>query len=387
MEEKRDYDKELEKKDTLMWSDEDYKSMEKLTGFSEEDVQKENKKALQILLYSLAFIFILGIGILIGYNLPRLSKKEEKTQPPIEEVIKDDLIINDAYTKKNASGELYLYLEDNQSETYSIMDLSKFTSYQFSIYNNNLYLLIFDDNYKLYQINVNQNGYRTEYIKSFDIDEFSNVYLNDNIIYYSVSKTLEMYNIDNNETTKIEVNLAEILSIKNNKILYKNDNKVYLYDLITKNEEELGEDYLYATVVNDDKILYFVKNNKRNTILFYEYSNGQHEFISESTMENLQLLNYQGTYIYIDKNTAYVFENEQNKEIYKINEGISEIAFINKEEVIFIPSTYNITTCDNAKTKVGVYNLLFKQLKEQEIEGCLETQIINDLTLAKNIKN
>ena len=104
-------------------------------------------------------------------------------------------------------------------------------------------------------------------------------------------------------------------------------------------------------------------------------------------MENLQLLNYQGTYIYIDKNTAYVFENEQNKEIYKINEGISEIAFINKEEVIFIPSTYNITTCDNAKTKVGVYNLLFKQLKEQEIEGCLETQIINDLTLAKNIKN
>ena len=387
MEEKRDYDKELEKKDTLMWSEEDYKSMEKLTGFSEEDVQKENKKALQILLYSLAFIFILGIGILIVYNLPRLSKKEEKTQPPIEEVIKDDLIINDAYTKKNASGELYLYLEDNQSETYSIMDLSKFTSYQFSIYNNNLYLLIFDDNYKLYQINVNQNGYRTEYIKSFDIDEFSNVYLNDNIIYYSVSKTLEMYNIDNNETTKIEVNLAEILSIKNNKILYKNDNKVYLYDLITKNEEELGEDYLYATVVNDDKILYFVKNNKRNTILFYEYSNGQHEFISESTMENLQLLNYQGTYIYIDKNTAYVFENEQNKEIYKINEGISEIAFINKEEVIFIPSTYNITTCDNAKTKVGVYNLLFKQLKEQEIEGCLETQIINDLTLAKNIKN
>ena len=196
-----------------------------------------------------------------------------------------------------------------------------------------------------------------------------------------------MYNIDNNETTKMEVNLAEILSIKNNKILYKNDNKVYLYDLITKNEEELGEDYLYATVVNDDKILYFVKNNKRNTILFYEYSNGQHKFISESTMENLQLLNYQETYIYIDKNTAYVFENEQNKEIYKINEGISEIAFINKEEVIFIPSTYNIATCDNAKTKVGVYNLLFKQLKEQEIEGCLETKIINDLTLAKNIKN
>ena len=104
-------------------------------------------------------------------------------------------------------------------------------------------------------------------------------------------------------------------------------------------------------------------------------------------MENLQLLNYQETYIYIDKNTAYVFENEQNKEIYKINEGISEIAFINKEEVIFIPSTYNIATCDNAKTKVGVYNLLFKQLKEQEIEGCLETKIINDLTLAKNIKN
>ena len=319
--------------------------------------------------------------------MPRLSKKEEKTQPPIEEVIKDDLTINDAYTKKNASGELYLYLEDNQSETYSIMDLSKFTNYQFSIYNNNLYLLLLDSNYKLYQINVNQNGYRTKYIKSFDIDEFSNVYLNDNIIYYSVSKTLEMYNIDNNETTKMEVNLAEILSIKNNKILYKNDNKVYLYDLITKTEEELGNDYLYATIVNDDKILYFVKNNKRNTILFYEYSNEQHEFISESTMENLQLLNYQETYIYIDKNTAYVFENEQNKEIYKINEGISEIAFINKEEVIFIPSTYNITTCDNAKTKVGVYNLLYKQLKEQEIEGCLETKIINNLTLAKNIKN
>ena len=56
-----------------MWNDEDYKSMEKLTGFSEEDVQKENKKALQILLYSLAFIFILGILSKIdNFNLYQL---------------------------------------------------------------------------------------------------------------------------------------------------------------------------------------------------------------------------------------------------------------------------------------------------------------------------
>ena len=109
MEEKRDYDKELAKKDNLMWNEEDYQTMEKLTGFDEESIENDKKKGIQIVIFVITCLVMLIFGILIGYNIP---KKDNKTNITITEEIKKVPEINVAYTRKNNSGELYLYLSD-----------------------------------------------------------------------------------------------------------------------------------------------------------------------------------------------------------------------------------------------------------------------------------
>ena len=107
MEEKRDYDKELAKKDNLIWNEEDYQTMEKLTGFDEETIENDQRKGIQIIIFVIVCIFMLILGILIGYNIP---KKNTEVKPIITEDTKKTPKISVAYTKKNNSGELYLYL-------------------------------------------------------------------------------------------------------------------------------------------------------------------------------------------------------------------------------------------------------------------------------------
>ena len=139
MEEKRDYDKELAKKDNLMWNEEDYQTMEKLTGFDEESIE--------IVIFVITCLVMLIFGILIGYNIP---KKDNKTNITITEEIKKVPEINVAYTRKNNSGELYLYLSDKQNEEYAIFDLSDYNNYYYNIYNNVLYVILVDDKMTLF---------------------------------------------------------------------------------------------------------------------------------------------------------------------------------------------------------------------------------------------
>ena len=51
MEEKREEFEE--KKDSLMWSEEDYDAMQKLTGFDDESILEDQKKGVNLVIFSI----------------------------------------------------------------------------------------------------------------------------------------------------------------------------------------------------------------------------------------------------------------------------------------------------------------------------------------------
>ena len=52
------------KKDSLMWSEEDYDAIQKLTGFDEESVSEDQKKGINVIVFVVFCIFCLIIGLL-----------------------------------------------------------------------------------------------------------------------------------------------------------------------------------------------------------------------------------------------------------------------------------------------------------------------------------
>lgn len=383
MEEKRDYDKELAKKDNLMWNEEDYQIMEKLTGFDEESIENDKKKGIQIIIFIITCLFMLIIGALIGYNIP---KKDKQDNIIITEDIKKAPEIKVAYTKKNNSGELYLYLLDNQNEEYAIFDLSNYTSYYYNIYNNYLYIVLVNDKMTLFKLELTNNGYKNTQLKEF-INEYNStsIYFVNDLIYFVNNSTLILYNISNESYQNVENDLIleNILSINEEYILYINQDKVNIYNLNTHEINLIGENILQATFI-DDNVLYFVLGNNRETVLFYEYSidNQINTFIAEVDYDNTILMNIDGLYLYNDSNKLYSYDGLVNNKIYETENKITEIAYLNPNEIIIIPDIYSSDNCSLASTNVGILNIKTKKINIKTIDGCLDTKVINDVIFA-----
>lgn len=384
MEEKRDYDKELAKKDNLIWNEEDYQTMEKLTGFDEETIENDQRKGIQIIIFVIVCIFMLILGILIGYNIP---KKNAEVKPIITEDTKKTPKISVAYTKKNNSGELYLYLLDNQNEEYAIFDLSGYTSYYYNIYNNNLYVILVNDKMSLFKVELTDNGYKNHQLKEF-IDEYSstNIQFVNDLIYFMIDNKLLVYSIstDSYQNIENELILDNILSINDDYILYSNQNHVEIYNLNTNEINSIGENILQATFIGDN-VLYFILSNNHETVLFYEYSinDKTNTFIAEGDYNNTILMNINNLYLYNDNNKLYSYDGVSNNEIYEAESKISEISYLNPNEIIIIPDTYTNDDCSLASVKAGILNIQTKKIIIKTINGCLDTKIINDVIFAK----
>ena len=384
MEEKRDYDKELAKKDNLIWNEEDYQTMEKLTGFDEETIENDQRKGIQIIIFVIVCIFMLILGILIGYNIP---KKNTEVKPIITEDTKKTPKISVTYTKKNNSGELYLYLLDNQNEEYAIFDLSGYTSYYYNIYNNYLYVILVNDKMSLFKVELTNNGYKNHQLKEF-IDEYSstNIQFVNDLIYFMNDNKLLVYSIstDSYQNIENELILDNILSINDDYILYSNQNHVEIYNLNTNEINSIGENILQATFIGDN-VLYFILSNNHETVLFYEYSinDKTNTFIAEGDYNNTILMNINNLYLYNDNNKLYSYDGVSNNEIYEAESKISEISYLNPNEIIIIPDTYTNDDCSLACVKVGIFNIQTKKINIKTINGCLDTKIINDVIFAK----
>lgn len=385
MEEKRDYDKELDKKDSLMWNDEDYQAMEKITGFDEESIEADRKKGMQIIIFVVICLVMLIIGFLLGYNLP---KKDKGDQLIINEEVVSNPTIKMAFTKKNDSGELYLYLRDDNENEYSILELSDYSFYKYEYFKNSLYIILIDERMTLYKIDLTKNGYTNNKVNEF-VNEYdsNNIYFVDNLIYFIKDHTITLYDINTDTISNFDENITldNILAINEKYILYLYENKINLFDLKTK-EIALIDDSLLQAVFMGDNILYFKENNNRETVLFYEYSidDKSSNFIAEVEYENAILMYVKGMYLYNDGNKLYSYDGITNNEIYAANTNITEIAYLSDNEIIVIPDSYDSANCVDSNTEVAIINIQNKKVNVKELKGCLETRIINDVIFANN---
>ena len=111
MEEKEKKEGEQEvKKDSWMWSEEDYDAMQRLTGFDEDSVEADQKKGINLIVFIIVCVVCLVGGILIGYNINKKAP-EEKPDITVIKTVDDKKVETVAvYNRLNASGELYLYV-------------------------------------------------------------------------------------------------------------------------------------------------------------------------------------------------------------------------------------------------------------------------------------
>ena len=118
---------------------------------------------------------------------------------------------------------------------------------------------------------------------------------------------------------------------------------------------------------------------------FYEYSinDKTNTFIAEGDYNNTILMNINNLYLYNDNNKLYSYDGVSNNEIYEAESKISEISYLNPNEIIIIPDTYTNDDCSLASVKAGILNIQTKKISIKTINGCLDTKIINDVIFAK----
>lgn len=381
MEEKRDYDKELEKKDSLMWTDEDYQTIEKITGFDEESIEADRKKGIQIVIFVVVCLLMLVIGFVLGYTLP----KEERNARLLIDKEEVNPIIKMAYTRKNSSGELYLYLLDNNDMEHMILNLSDYSFYKYQFYDGSLYVILTDEKMSLYKINLSANGYTNNKEKEF-INEYDNIHFVNNKIYFLKEQNISVYDIKRDDSFDISINIKidNILDINEKYLIFVSENKTNILNLENQEIEIIGENIL-QTIFMGNNILYYKENINRETVLFYEYSlfDKSSDFIAEVSFENSILMNIKDTYLYTDKNNLYSYDGIANNEIYATENGIGEIAYLNADEVIVIPSTYDNLSCSDKITEVAIINITTKKVSIKKLSGCLDTKIINDVLFAE----
>ncbi len=385
------YEKDLQEnddtieKDSLMWNEEDYQVMEKITGFDEETIEKDQKKTLRIIVLTIILVVMLAIGILIGYNLPRRNDKEfVVTQRPLEE---KEISIKSAYTRKNVSNELYLYLKDNNGEEYSVLDLSKYNNFEYNYYNNKLYVLLESDNLALLEITLNNSSYKSNKVENFNEHNDDRIFFADNLIYFVNDSRVLYYDVVSNQTNDLDFNLSDcyIVSINKNYIIYNKEGKTNLYSFLTGDSVLIADNVLLAEFEGEDKILYLVQDRSEKTVMLYEFNidSQDKKFVTEIDIEVAQFINYKELYIYNDDNKVYLYDGIYNKKIYEIPTKISEMAYMNDEEIIFVSADYDSETCALSESKVGVFNLNTHKIKEKTISGCLDTLVINNVVYAK----
>ncbi|MBQ4633919.1 MAG: hypothetical protein IJB71_01055 [Bacilli bacterium] len=380
MDEKRDYDEYLDKKDSLMWSEEDYSTMEKLTGFDTESIEQEQKKTIQIVILVIVCLLMLVVGFIIGYNFPKSAKDEQVGIAETPKIFEIEM----AYTKKNNSGELYLYIVDNNNEEQPIFELSPYYFYSFNCYQNDLYVILVDDKISLFKVELTKFGHTNQKIKEFDI-AFDDVFFANNLIYFVKDGNLKVYDVTTAELIdqNLQLSFSKIFSINEKSILYLKEEKLYIYDLEQNQETLIGADILEAMFI-DDKILYFKFNDNHETIVLYEFNldDSTNKFISDMALNSAMLLNIKGGYLYVDGDKLYLYDGINSNEIYQAKEPIIEISYLNHNEVIIISNDYEITNCFNNNYEVGIFNIASRNLKIKEVTGCLDTTVINDVVFA-----
>ena len=353
-----------EKKDSLMWSEEDYTAMQNLTGFDEESIFKDQKKGISILILVIVCVICLILGMFIGYNIQpkkEVTKKEESEIAYLPQAF---------YTKLNQSDELYLYELNNVGEETAILDLSN-SSYKYEYIENYLYLLIEkNETLKLYRYKFSKQGYRRDLVKEFD--NYTSFNFMNGLIALNDDKFINLYDLSGMIVKTFELEKANILSYNENYLVYADYKKLSIIDSKLDSTKVITENMdSFLTFSNDD--IYFIENNK---IYVVSTSNYDKVEVTETESTNVfkKLNDY---YIFNNGKSLYILDNEMKK-IKDFDYKINELLYLDRDNLVIILDDYDAHECALKLNKYYLFNINSKSIIERNIRGCLNYKVIND---------
>ncbi len=372
MEEKEKKEGEQEvKKDSLMWSEEDYDAMQRLTGFDEDSVEADQKKGINLIIFIIVCIVCLVGGILIGYNINKKAP-EEKPDITVIKTVDDKKVETVAvYNRLNASGELYLYVLNSEAEEISILDLTN-QKYAYQYIDEDLYVLLEKDGLNLYDYSFSKDGYHRELVHKFE-SEYNAFYFRNSLILIKNKNELKFYNIEGTLVSSVTLDADQIYDYTGEYIVYAKNNKINIYYIKTNNIKSLTKKASSFLYLDNDQVFYIEKNK------LYRYSIIGDVLKDIATVKvNTIFTKIESYYMFNDGKTLYYFDKDVKK-VKDFDYNINEIANLDRDNLVFILDDYNTTTCLMDDKKFDVYNISSKGISEKNISGCLNTQVINGL--------
>lgn len=362
------------KKDSLMWSEEDYDAMQKLTGFDEESVLEDQKKGINVVIFVIVCIVCLIVGIIIGYNINKLTPQPEPQVILVDEVVKDAKVVA-IYNRLNASNELYLYALDDSDEEVSLADLTD-TKYAYQYINNELYLLVSKDGLNLYDYSFSKDGYHRDLVKEFE-DEYDVFYFKHDIILIANKKDIKLYSEKAELINSAKFDYDKINDYTSEYIIYTKDTKLFIYYFKTSSSKQLTKRMTSFAYLDNDQIFYVEKGK------IYEYS-----IIGDSAKELMNIKSNSifekvgKVYILNDSKDLYIYDKSLTK-IKSFEYEINEIAYIDPNNIVLILEDYNSNNCLMDEKTFNLFNVKESYLTEKKLNGCLNIQVINGYINAK----
>lgn len=272
-----------------------------------------------------------------GGELVLINKKDKTVSLSSNDSIKDVLYANNTnkYVLFVKNSSLYLYKANKKDETIKIMGNVK--KYYFSP--NDKYIVSVDEDDNLYVYNYKKNEkivsdikevkavtddeviylkdgklckrslkYNKEEVKKID-DNFGRelTLLNNKIlIYLDSNKTLKLYNLKNEDTTKIDEDVSAYYAFNDLEEFYylTLDSTLYYYDG-TKSNKVANDIYDVASVDVENKEIVYSKYDKKYS-LYFQKGTKEASVIEKDLKNNIN-------YVYIFNNKAVYYINKDNE--------------------------------------------------------------------------
>lgn len=356
-----------EKKDSLMWSEEDYTAMQNLTGFDEESILEDQKKGIGVLTLIIVCVICLIIGMFVGYNIqPRKDNADDKTDKSEIAYLPQAF-----YTRLNESNEIYLYELDNVGVETAILDLSN-SSYKYEFIDNYLYLLIEkSESLKFYRYKFTKQGYRRDLVKEFE-EKYTSFYFENGLIALNDSKSINLYDIGGVIIKTFDIENAEVLSYNENYLVYAEGKKLSIVDSKLDSTKTITNK-MDSFLIFDNDDIYFTEDNK---IFVVSTSNYDKLEVTETEKTNF-FKKVNRYYIFNDNKSLYILENEIKK-IKEFDYSINELLYLDRDNLVIVLEDYDAYECALKLNRYYVFNINSKNIIEKNIRGCLNYKTIND---------
>ena len=369
-----DEDKEKREKpeDSLMWNEEDYDSIQKITGFDDESVEEDQKKGVNLVVFIIICIISLLVGIFIGYNIHKKNPNQPQLYTEGPTIILPTVV--SAYTKMNEAGELYLYIINSINEEFSILQLNDL-KYYYEI-ESNLYVLVDKDGLSLYEYSFDNNGYHRELMTTLN-DRYEAFNYKNGLILIKRDNYVRFYNKNGVLVREVETALDSVLDYNNEYMIYQVGNNLNIYYFASNEIKTISNDNNKYFLLDDNKIFYL----EDDKIERYDILDDNIVEITKAPANSF-FIKIEDYYLYNSGKSLYILDNSIRK-IEEFKKDINEYAYLDQNNVILILDDYNSTDCAFLQKEYGVLELVSKNVVMKKITGCLKTKVINDLITIK----